>query len=383
MAVRPMVKVARITLFVVTVKVLVFTTVFLSLHLLPPIFDKENYDRRFHWPEDEQPNATWLFKTWDSAHYLYLSEHGYRAAGASAAFHPLWPMVIRAATPVFGSSLVAAIVLANLLSTAGLVTVHRFAERIADGATADTALLLNLAYPGAFYFCLPYTESLFLLITATVFWLISSDRLGIAALLSVLAAPARAVGVFLAIPLGWRLLSDWHAGRRPWWHCVAALAPLAGMALTLGMMWVETGDAMASVDAQARFASRGSIGKFFAPVDFVRSFVDVWGVHGVLHSGIDRIFFIAMLVGVALVIRLEHRVGPWSLYSAALILVPASTMSFMSFTRYPTVVFPIFIAVGAFLAVRARRELRWIIIAGFSVVQFFFLIRHVNNYWAG
>jgi hypothetical protein len=382
-AATPWARLARVTLFVVAVKVLVFGTVFLSLHLLPPIFDHDNYERRFHWPDDEQPNVTWLFKTWDSAHYLFLSERGYRAAGASAAFHPLWPSAIRAAIPVFGSSLVAALVLANLFSTAGLVVMHRLAERVADGATADTALLVNLAYPGAFFFCLPYTESLFLLITVSVFWLIASDRPGIAALLSVLAAPARAVGVFLAIPLGWRLFADWRRGRRPWWHCVAATAPLAGMALTLGMMWVETGNALAGIEAQAHFASRGAIDKFFAPAEFLQAFVDVWGVHGVLHSAIDRTFFVVMIIGIALVIRLEHRVGPWSLYSGALILVPAATMSFMSFTRYPTVVFPIFIALGAYLAVPARRELRWITISSFSVIQLFFLIRHINSYWAG
>ena len=374
---------ARIVAFVIAVKVCLFLTIYLSLNLLPPIFDTDNYLKRFHWPRDEPANTEWIFKTWDSAHYLYLSEEGYAEAGTSTAFHPLWPALIGLITPVFGSSLWAALFLANLFSTAGLVILHRLTARLATDEIADTTLLLALAYPGAFYYCLPYTESLFLLITVSVFYLVAEGRFGVAAWLSVLAAPARAVGVFLVIPLGWRFFDDWRQGRRPWWHCAAVLAPLVGMALTLGMMWAETGDLFTSFDAQARYASQGSITKVFAPLVFLRSFVDVWGVHGVLHSGIDRVFFVVMMVGIVLVARMENRVGPWTLYSAAMILVPAMTMSFMSFTRYPTVVFPIFIGLGTALAKPRYRELRWIVLILFLIVQFFFLIRHINSHWAG
>lgn len=376
-------KTTRIVGFVIAVKVCVFLTIYLSLTLLPPIFDSDSYLKHFHWPADEPASAQWVFKTWDSSHYLYLSEEGYAEAGPSAAFHPLWPALIGLATPIFGNSLWAALFLANLLSTAGLVILHRLTARLTSVGIADTTLLLALAYPGAFFYCLPYTESLFLLISVSVFFLVASDRLGAAAWLSILAAPARAVGVFLFIPLGWRLVDDWRRGRRPSWHCLAALAPLVGMGLTLWMMWAQTGDLFASFDAQAKYASQGSITKVFAPLVFLRSFVDVWGVHGVLHSGIDRVFFVVMLVGIALVARWEGRVGPWTLYSSAMILVPAMTMSFMSFTRYPTVVFPIFIGLGAVLAKPRYRELRWLVLVLFLIVQALLLIRHVNNLWAG
>ena len=374
---------ARVLAVVLGFKACLFLTIYLSIQLLPPIFDVDNYHKRFHWPQDEPASVEWFFKTWDSAHYLFLAEEGYFQAGGSAAFHPLWPSLIGLVTPLFGSSLWAALTLANLLSAAGLVLLHRLTARVSDDGVADTTLLIALAYPGALYYCLPYTEGLFLLITVAVFSLIGSGRLGAAAWLSILAAPTRAVGVFLVIPLTWRLVTDWRRGRRPWWHCGAGLAPLAGVALTLGVMWVQTGNWFAGMEAQARFASEGSIAKVFSPLEFLRSFIDVWGVHGVLHSGIDRVFFVVMIIGIALVIRMEGRVGPWSLYSSAMILVPAMTMSFMSFTRYPTVVFPIFIAFGAGLAGHRRRELRWIVVSLLLIVQFFFLLRHINSHWAG
>lgn len=373
----------RIVAFIVTAKACLFLTVYLSLHLLPPIFDGDNYMRRFHWPQDEPPTYQWIFKTWDSAHYLYLSEEGYAEAEASAAFPRLWPALIRLASPLFGDRLLAALILANLLSAAGLFALHRLTAEVSDDDTADTTLLLTLAYPGAIYFCLPYTESLFLLITVAVFSLINSDRLGAAAWLSILAPATRTVGVFLFIPLAWRVFSDWRDGRRPWWHITAAAAPFLGMALTLGIMWIETGNAFASFEAQAKFASQGSITKIFAPLAFLQSFADIRGVHGVLHSAIDRVLFLLMAVGTILTARLDRGFRSWSIYSAAMILVPAMAMSMMAFTRYSMVVFPAFIGLGAALSGPHRREIRWLVLSALLIVQFFFLIRQINSLWAG
>jgi Gpi18-like mannosyltransferase len=322
-----------------------------------------------------------MFKTWDSAHYLFLSEEGYGNAGASRAFYPLWPTLIGIARPLFGSSLLAALVLANLLSIAGLTILHRLANGIAGHQAADATLLLSLAYPGAIYYCFPYTESLFLLITVSVFFLLSKGRLAQAAGLSILAPPTRAVGVFLIIPLAWQVVADWRKGNRPWWHVSVAAAPLVGVALTLGFMWAQTGNAFAGIEAQASFASQGAITKLFAPLAFFRSFVDVWGVHGVLHSGLDRVFFVFAILGIAATARLERGVGPLTSYAAALILVPAVTMSFMSFIRDAAPAFPIFIGFGAALCGYPRREMRWSLVACLLIIQFFFLIRHVNSMW--
>jgi len=374
---------ARVAAVVIVAKAFLFLTIFLSLELLPVIFNGDNYLEKFHWPANETPNHSWLFKTWDSAHFLYLSEEGYADAEASAAFYPLWPIVIGFATPVFGSSLLSALILANLFSTVGLVLLHRLVARFSDERIADTTLLLALAYPGALYYCLPYSESLFLMITVGVFILVSRNRLGAAAGLAILAPAARAVGIFLVIPLGWWLFSDARKGRRPWWHCMLALAPILGLALTMGFIWTQTGNAFASFEAQANYASEGTISKIFAPMAFVRSFFDVWGVHGVLHSGIDRLLFVVMVAGLIPLFRREGGIGPLSLYSTVMIVFPAVTMSMMSFTRYPTMAFPVFFSLALVLADDRRKELRWFVISLFLILQFFFLIRHINAHWAG
>ncbi|MEJ2189640.1 MAG: hypothetical protein P8Y93_09540, partial [Acidobacteriota bacterium] len=192
------------------------------------------------------------------------------------------------ARPLFGSSLLAALVLANLLSTAGLTILHRLAFDIAGRQAADAAILLALAYPGAIYYCFPYTESLFLLITVSVFFLLAKKRLALAAALSILAPPTRAVGVFLVIPLAWHVIADCRKGSRPWWHLTLAAAPLVGVALTLGFMWVQTGNPFAGMEAQASFASQGTVTKLFRLLFSSDSAAYCARTHGARCGGCSR-----------------------------------------------------------------------------------------------
>ncbi len=192
--------------------------------------------------------------------------------------------------------------------------------------TADTGLLLGLAFPGALYFCLPYSESLFFLVTVSVFYLVARNRLAAAALISVLAPMTRAVGIFVFIPLAWRAFADWRNGQRPFWHLGLALAPAVGLCLAFGWCGSTPGISWPGLTPRPDFAAQSSVSRIFQPMEFFKTFIDVWGVHGVLHSALDRLFFVAMALGLFLTARFEKKIGPMTLYSAALmIIVPAMT----------------------------------------------------------
>ncbi len=51
-----------------------------------------------HWPQTDIPTLSSHFATWDSAHYLALSEDGYHHGSASCAFYPAWPAASHAVT---------------------------------------------------------------------------------------------------------------------------------------------------------------------------------------------------------------------------------------------------------------------------------------------
>src|ERR1051326_7158518 len=55
-------------------------------------FDLDNFNAVMQrWPRVGGPVFASHFATWDSAHYMYLSETGYHAGVESCAFFPLWP----------------------------------------------------------------------------------------------------------------------------------------------------------------------------------------------------------------------------------------------------------------------------------------------------
>jgi hypothetical protein len=64
-------------------------------------------------------------------------------------------------------------------------------------------------------------------------------------------------------------------------------------------------------------------------------------------------------------------------------VVPAMTAPIVSFTRYALVLFPVFAVTSRFLASEERRS--WIlpILLAFGGIQGIFLLRHINNMWAG
>ncbi|MCZ7639554.1 MAG: mannosyltransferase family protein [Verrucomicrobia bacterium] len=140
-------------------------------------FDAEGAERiRQDWFPAETPppeHGRWArhVATWDAEHYLYLSCHGYGPGVRSVAFYPLWPLLVRALAPLAGGDhLLAGLVLANLLSLAGWVLFHRLCARRFGERTADLALTLLVAFPGALFFQFLYTEALFFLLLMGLWW---------------------------------------------------------------------------------------------------------------------------------------------------------------------------------------------------------------------
>src|SRR5512140_3850863 len=107
----------------------VYRLLFLALALaavllLPGVFSLPNYLANYH-DGGDRPTLSAIFMTWDAQGYLTISRHGYAAGGIAPALYPLWPYLVRAfAWLAGGHHLVVALVLANVLSLAGILAFH-------------------------------------------------------------------------------------------------------------------------------------------------------------------------------------------------------------------------------------------------------------------
>src|SRR4051812_27098822 len=219
---------------------------------------------------------------WDSVWYLGIAHDGY--AGASTAFFPLYPLLVRAVAA--GSTpwaVLAAAYAISLASFAGaLVLVRRLAELELGAEAARRAVFLLAFFPGALWFGAPYSESLFLLLSVGAIYAARTDHWAWAGVCAALASGTRSAGIVLLVPLAmiaWR-----RRDRAAVW---LALAP-AGLAAYSGYLAATQGDAFAYLHLQDTWF-RSFAGPFGAIVDGMRAAWD--GALQLISGSHDHIYF--------------------------------------------------------------------------------------------
>ena len=145
---------------------------------------------------------------WDTISYLGIAILGYRP-DASIAFMPLYPLLIRLATPLFGGNhLLAALMLSTLFCIITLILMYELFADLYPRAVAQDAVVMFLAFPTAFFLQAGYTESLFLMLVLA-FWILARKKhWRWAGLFAGLATLTRLQGVILSVILVWMMLSS-------------------------------------------------------------------------------------------------------------------------------------------------------------------------------
>jgi len=304
-----------------------------------------------------------LVRFYDASWYATIAEHGYDAGpfDASAqhnwAFFPLQPLLWRGASKLTGEFALTGIALANLCFLIALIAVHRVTLAL-DFAppTADRAVLALALFPVSYFFALPWTESLFLLLSATCFFAALRERWWIAGVLAALASVTRLNGLFLLAALAVLLWQARDRAPRVAWLSLA-LAPLAfaGFATHL---YAVTGDALAFVHIQSAFArpahpTREAIEGAIQRWDWI---IEGWNFRW-LNAG-------AMLAGaVAAVWFAWKRRLACAVFLALGLAAPLGTATVMSGARYAIGLFPFAIALGAWTKNRYVELALWTVSA--------------------
>lgn len=211
------------------------------------------------WPAGPQdPGWHNLFAAWerfDALWFLRIAESGYRLDDGSAAFFPLYPLAIRGVAFVLGGAPFAAATLVSNASFAGaLVVTYLLTSSELSEETARTTVLLLVLFPTSYFFLMPYSEALFLLLAVTAFWGARRGRWGVAGAAGFLTALTRSVGIVLAPAL---LIEALH--RRAEGHGRALPGMIAAAATALGplayLAWwaIRDGDWLAPASSQANW----------------------------------------------------------------------------------------------------------------------------------
>ncbi len=370
--------VKKVVLTAIFIKLVIFILIVIAFNLLP--FSVNTYYANFHYPFNSRITLQTAFSTWDAQHYLFLGRYGYHPGLESDRFYPLLPGLIGILTPIFGAFF-SGMLFANVISIIGFVYFYLFVKELTKNEkTAYLSFLLLISFPTAFYFSLIYSEAIFLGIIMPLFYYLYKRRFLLVFVLSVLLPLLRPTGIFILFPLFVFIVYDYLKDKKFSFKpsTLLLLAPFIGFGLDLIVIYHSTGNFFTQFIGDASVVGGWSVGAIFHPNIFIQSLIPAHpAIHGFTNSIIDRLFFVLFLVLLPLVFKKTDKV--LFIYTLAMGIVPVFG-SFMSYTRYLLLAFPIFIAMAVFFSAKKEKYVfPYFYIS--LLFQALFIILHSLNYW--
>lgn len=298
------------------------------------------------------------WERWDALWFLRIAVEGYDDSTLSAAFFPLYPVLVRGVSSAIGASpLGAALLVTHVAFLGALVVVFELTRDIFDRKFAQRTVLYMAIFPTAYFFVAPYTESLFVLLSAGAFLAARRRHWEWAGACGALASGTRSIGLILVVPLAIEAITQWRrsapddSGAKR--HLFIALAwssfVAVGTASYLFFWQRFNGDWSTPISDQGGWLREFS----FVWSSFLKGTQEAARFIGQYAGGYHQLDWILVTVALAAVIWLVRKVSPtYWVYAVLSLLVPLSFVfegrPFMSMPRFILPVFPIFWAFAMF-----------------------------------
>jgi hypothetical protein len=296
--------------------------------------------------ETIRPKLEALGTRGDGNWYLGIARHGYErrpfddSTQHNWAFFPLYPLMLWGLATVTGEFVLTGMVLSSFLFLLALILMHKTVTAFGyDNGLADRAVFYLAAFPTSYFFSLPMTESLFLLLVVWSFYAAKRDAWWSAGLVGALASATRSTGIILLPAL---CVQYWqqHSGRLRANILQLLLIPLGVLSFMYFLDRI-TGDPLAFKNIQGSWERHA--GLFVYPLfGFLQRPNEIG-----LPWDMRIINFSAPVLGLVCGIVLARR-REWSLalYTLACVIVALSSQLLQSQARYTMVVFPVFIVLA-------------------------------------
>lgn len=307
------------------------------------------------WPAGPlpDPGVHHLFTAWerfDALWFLRIAEGGYVDGDGSAAFFPLFPLLIRGVSWALGGHPFAAAMLVSNLAFAGaLCVLYLLTAEERSAETARTTVLLVAAGPASLFFYAPYTEPLYLMLAVVAFRAARRRSWVLAGGATALASLTRSVGVVIAAAIAIEAIHQRLEGRRGslFPGVAAAAAGILGGAAYLLFWNVKGDDWLAPLHQQATWQRR-----FQPPWETLIDATDrAYRYLGAANGGYWLLDWLLVVPFVCAVVYVAIRYRPaYTLYVVAGLVIPLSYVfeprPLMSMPRFALPLFPAFWAIA-------------------------------------
>jgi hypothetical protein len=205
---------------------------------------------------------------WDAQAYSRIIGRGYHNGGGAdrsiTRFFPALSWLTKGVSFVTPSTRFAELLTANVIALLAFLAVFGVARAWKDDLVARRAVLLLAVFPVSLFLWAFYTEGLFIALGAGAYWADTRNRRWVAAGLLAGVATTRIPGILVAA-----VLVVAHLARERRLTKVSVLyacAGAAGLGAVMLQMYLQMGDALSFVSAQADFGNR----KFAPPWTSIR-----------------------------------------------------------------------------------------------------------------
>jgi hypothetical protein len=284
----------------------------------------------------------------DGGWYLSIAEHGYEQIPFTVGYHnwaffPLYPLTVRAASYLTGGYELTAMLLSSLFFFFALVLLHKLVREFGyEEATADRTIFYLAVFPTSYFFSLPLTESLFLLLTVSSFYAARREHWTWAGIFAAMASGTRFIGILMFPTL---VLLYWQRYRaRPRVNALGILLAPLGLILYMIFLHHITGNAFAFKDVLVAWGRKSGF--------FLKPLYDYISHPAVVAPGTGGgNFYLLHFASAVMVLVCGYKLArrrEWGLafYTLGSIFVALSSQNMVSLTRYVMVIFPVFMTLG-------------------------------------
>ncbi len=302
------------------------------------------------------------FYAWDAFYYVAIVRDGYQAGKPTANFHPLYPWLSAVVNIVVREPLLSLLLVASVAGLFLTIAFYRLAMLDCDEQQSWHATALLLLFPASIALVVPYTESLFLLLSVVCLLAARQKRFWLAGLAGCLAALTRQQGIFLVIPLGWEA---WESLDHRWSNVIKRLLAIAlvpaGYAAWILYRAISINDVTPDFSSVQKFIYSVMLSpttyEILDQQQFLPPWVALWRAAKVLsRSGtypaayIDAVMA-AVFIGM-FILGWRHLRMSYRIYSIVIILVSLSFFTgpvnpYISLPRHLLLAFPVFIGYAA------------------------------------
>ncbi len=250
-----------VLIFLILFRLFDFFVSYISPHFIPYLGFFPYKEIFKHYP---LPSYIFSFANFDGLHYIRTALYGY--SQYAQAFFPLYPLLIRHLSFIFGNNpIITGLAISFVSYCIGILFFYGYLKQtIRNEQKIYWSLVFICLYPASFFFGAAYNTSLFFCLAVGSLYFFEKKYYIAATILSMLATTTRIEGIFLCIPFIMPLLFK-KTHQKNLKEYIVLAAPIAGLAMFMSYLWATTGDPLFFLNSQPAFGANRSSKLIFLP----------------------------------------------------------------------------------------------------------------------